>query len=115
MFRRFFSSSIIKEIPSLLLPGHESERLSKLISSTGYCSRRDADKLISQGVVFVNGVEAKIATKVTESDSVFVEGIRLRKGIVHDFIHITSFLVYFRLLYFTQPCLSMFYFTFLNL
>ena len=34
------------------------KRLNKFISETGYCSRREADKLIEQGLVMLNGVVA---------------------------------------------------------
>lgn len=34
-------------------------RINKFIASTGYCSRREADKLISEGKVFVNNYQIK--------------------------------------------------------
>lgn len=47
-------------------------RLNKYIAMCGVSSRRDADKLIEQGKVKVNGVVATQGTKVMEGDSVKV-------------------------------------------
>ena len=47
-------------------------RLNNYISSTGLCSRREADKLIEQGKVLINGKVAKIGQTVQEGDSVKV-------------------------------------------
>lgn len=47
-------------------------RLNKYISLSGIASRRDADKLIADGKVTVNGVIADVGTKVFEGDSVKV-------------------------------------------
>ena len=52
-------------------------RLNKFISSTGLCSRREADKLIENGRVLVNGVRATVGTKVNMSDQVVVDGKNL--------------------------------------
>ncbi len=49
-------------------------RLNKHISETGICSRREADKLIEQGKVTVNGVKALMGTKVTSADDVKING-----------------------------------------
>ena len=49
-------------------------RLNNYISSTGFCSRREADKLIEQGKVKVNGKIAVLGTKVEETDKVEVNG-----------------------------------------
>lgn len=42
----------------------ESVRLNKYLSEAGICSRREADKLIEQGIVFVDGKRAISGTKV---------------------------------------------------
>lgn len=55
----------------------EETRLNKYLASCGLCSRRDADKLIDAGKVFVNGVKAQAGRKVGPEDSVEVEGKRL--------------------------------------
>ncbi len=49
-------------------------RLNKFISSTGYCSRREADRLIEEGKVTVDGVTADLGTRVSEGQEVMVEG-----------------------------------------
>lgn len=51
------------------------ERLQKVIASSGYCSRRKAEELISSGKVIVNGeVIKELGTKVNPSDIIIVEG-----------------------------------------
>jgi 23S rRNA pseudouridine2604 synthase len=55
----------------------EPIRLNKFISETGYCSRREADKLIEQGRVLVNGKRPEVGAKVTAKDKVMVDGNRL--------------------------------------
>lgn len=49
-------------------------RLNKYISDTGYCSRREADRLIEQGRVTINGKIPEMGTKVSEGDMVSVNG-----------------------------------------
>ena len=49
-------------------------RLNNYISSTGLCSRREADKLIEQGKVKVNGEIAVLGTVVEETDKVELNG-----------------------------------------
>jgi len=53
--------------------------LNKYISSTGFCSRREADKLIQQARVTVNGELALAATRVGSGDEVEVDGEPLVK------------------------------------
>jgi len=53
-------------------------RLNKFISDTGFCSRREADKYIEKGLVSVNGAIAAVGTKVTEHDTVLIEGKPLK-------------------------------------
>ncbi len=55
----------------------DSLRLNKAISDTGYCSRREADKLIEQGRVTINGKIGVLGEKVTASDSIAVDGITI--------------------------------------
>jgi 23S rRNA pseudouridine2604 synthase len=54
------------------------KRLNKFISETGICSRREADRLIADGKVIVNGAVAEMGVKVTEKDHVEVNGRPLR-------------------------------------
>lgn len=56
------------------------ERLQKVISRAGVASRRKAEQLILEGRVKVNGeVVKELGTKVSESDTVEVDGIKLEK------------------------------------
>ena len=48
-------------------------RLNKYISETGTCSRREADKLIEQGRVLVNGKVPELGTKVSDEDEVTID------------------------------------------
>ena len=51
------------------------ERLQKRIAESGYTSRRNAEKLIQEGKVLVNGeIVTKLGTKVTEKDEIIVDG-----------------------------------------
>lgn len=47
-------------------------RLNKYLAQCGVCSRRDADKLIEQGKVLVNGQTAGMGQQVEETDTVQV-------------------------------------------
>jgi len=49
-------------------------RLNKYISETGVCSRREADKWISQGRVTLNDAPATLGHKVAPGDEVRVDG-----------------------------------------
>jgi 23S rRNA pseudouridine2604 synthase len=53
-------------------------RLNKHIAETGFCSRREADRLISEGRVTVNGQRARIGSEVGEGDEVSIDGQPLR-------------------------------------
>jgi 23S rRNA pseudouridine2604 synthase len=52
-------------------------RLNKYLSEVGYCSRREADKLIGEGRVLVNGKKAEMGIKVGSKDKIIVNGITL--------------------------------------
>ena len=49
-------------------------RLNKYISETGVCSRREADKWISQGRVTLNDAPAALGHKVAPGDEVRIDG-----------------------------------------
>lgn len=49
-------------------------RLNRYISHTGLCSRREADKLIEEGRVKVNGETAGLGIRVEDGDKVSVDG-----------------------------------------
>lgn len=49
-------------------------RLNKYISESGICSRREADKFIEAGKVYINGCKALVGSKVSNTDTVTVNG-----------------------------------------
>ncbi|CAO95082.1 23S rRNA pseudouridine(2604) synthase RluF [Erwinia tasmaniensis] len=51
-----------------------SIRLNKYIGESGICSRRDADRYIEQGNVFINGKRASVGDRVLAGDVVKVNG-----------------------------------------
>jgi len=51
-------------------------RINKYLAHKGYATRKDADTLITQGLVFINGRQAVLGDKVEEKDVVDVKGIR---------------------------------------
>lgn len=51
-----------------------SIRLNKYISESGLCSRREADRFIEQGCVFINGKRAGVGDQVSPGDLVKVNG-----------------------------------------
>lgn len=63
----------------------EPVRINKFISETGFCSRREADKLVEQGRVMLNGRKAVLGDKAAEGDDVRVDGkpLKTRKAGVY--------------------------------
>ena len=55
------------------------KRLNKFIGETGYCSRREADKIIEEGRVTINGVVPELGTKVSPNDEVRIDGKLIRE------------------------------------
>ena len=53
------------------------ERLQKILSAAGVCSRRKAEELITQGRVTVNGETARVGQKLGDSMALFEEGTKL--------------------------------------
>jgi 23S rRNA pseudouridine2604 synthase len=49
-------------------------RLNKYLSESGACSRREADTLIEEGRVTINGVPAPLGAQVAEGDEVKLDG-----------------------------------------
>tara|TARA_B100001758_G_scaffold247961_1_gene269248 strand:+ start:8142 stop:8885 length:744 start_codon:yes stop_codon:yes gene_type:complete len=49
-------------------------RINKFLSEIGVCSRREADKLIEQGRIKVNGETPLMGTKITVDDEIHVNG-----------------------------------------
>lgn len=57
----------------------EEIRLNKYIAAAGICSRREADRLISSGLISVNGkVVTELGTKVGPGHDVRYNGVRIR-------------------------------------
>ena len=61
-------------------------RLNKFISESGLCSRREADRFIEKGNVFINGKRAKIGDQVFAGDKVMVNGHNIEPKEESNFI-----------------------------
>jgi 23S rRNA pseudouridine2604 synthase len=61
-------------------------RLNKYISDTGLCSRREADKFIENGHVFINNKRAKVGDQVKVGDVVRVNGHELEPRQADDLV-----------------------------
>lgn len=57
----------------------DTKRLNKAISETGFCSRREADKLIEENRVKVNGEVAGLGVKVLPNDTIQIDGKTITK------------------------------------
>lgn len=53
-------------------------RLNKYLSDSGYCSRREADRLIESGRVYINNMKANMGQKVYDGDIVSVDGKEIK-------------------------------------
>ena len=54
------------------------ERLQKILSGAGVCSRRAAEKLIASGAVTVNGEQAQVGDRADlDTDTICVNGRRI--------------------------------------
>ena len=68
-------------LPNIILMERTNENsisLNKYISSTGICSRREADKLIADGRVTINGAATRLGNRVLEGDAVYIDGKLLK-------------------------------------
>ena len=63
-------------------------RINRYISASGYCSRRQADKLIAAGKVTINGELAELGAQVEPGDLVEVEGRALYLPTKDDLVYI---------------------------
>ena len=54
-------------------------RINKFLSESGFCSRREADKLLEEGRITINGVVPEMGTKVSPDDEVRVDGKLVRE------------------------------------
>ena len=66
----------------------DAVRLNKFISDTGLCSRREADRFIEQGTVYINGRKAVIGDQVKGGDRVKVNGHHLEPRPIEDMVFI---------------------------
>lgn len=55
-------------------------RINKLFTEQGLCSRREADRLIAEGRVTINGVVAKLGDQVSPHDVVARDGVVLQRA-----------------------------------
>lgn len=62
---------------NFLLMNDQSISLNKYISSTGRCSRREADVLIKAGRVSINDLIASSGNRVSPGDEVYIDGEQL--------------------------------------
>ncbi len=49
-------------------------RINKYVSQCGYCSRREADRLLLQGKIYINGNVASMGDRVQAGDAVIIDG-----------------------------------------
>lgn len=49
-------------------------RINKYLSDTGFCSRREADRLVGQGLVTIDGLKAQLGDRVSPEQKVCVRG-----------------------------------------
>ena len=68
-----------KTVPKIAVPASEETRLNKFLASSGICSRREADELITAGLVTVNGkLVTELGTKIKPGDEVRYNGEPIR-------------------------------------
>jgi 23S rRNA pseudouridine2604 synthase len=65
-------------------------RINKFISETGFCSRREADKLVAAGKVTINGVVAELGSQAEEGDDVRVLGKPIAEKSKHVYIAVNK-------------------------
>lgn len=65
---------------------NSATRLNKFISESGLCSRREADRYIEKGTVFINGKRAKVGDQVSAGDKVMVNGHNIEPKEESNFI-----------------------------
>lgn len=65
----------------------EKIRINKYLSEVGFCSRREADRLLEEGRITINGKVPELGTKVSDEDEIFVDGKTIKK-VEEDFVYI---------------------------
>ena len=61
------------------------KRINKYLSEVGYCSRREADRLINQSKIKINEVTAVLGDQVEDGDNVTVDGVHVKPH--NDFVY----------------------------
>lgn len=76
-----------KRKPKLTKPvvATPTEKLQKVVARTGVASRREAERLIAEGRLKVNGKVAAIGDRVSDADKIELDGKRLRFTLSEDF------------------------------
>ncbi|GHU28196.1 pseudouridine synthase [Bacilli bacterium] len=59
---------------------HRGERVAKVIANSGYCSRREAEKLIAEGLVKVNGVVIETPATIITDQSIKIKNKLLNRS-----------------------------------
>ena len=54
-------------------------RLNKYLSDVGVCSRREADRLVEEGKILVDGVQATLGMQVTAEQEILVNGKKVER------------------------------------
>lgn len=65
----------------------EKIRINKYLSEVGFCSRREADRLLEEGRITINGMISELGTKVSDEDEIFVDGKTIKK-VEEEFVYI---------------------------
>ena len=79
--KNFYEKGYLDDKSSMKEHKHKNEgiRLNRYIAICGYCSRREADNLISTGSVSVNGkIITQLGTRITESDKVMIGVVAIK-------------------------------------
>ncbi|MDO5382036.1 MAG: pseudouridine synthase [Eubacteriales bacterium] len=61
-------------------------RINKYLSAQGICSRREADRLLTEGKILVDGVVATMGQQVDSSNVIVVDGNTVNNGTVEDIL-----------------------------
>ncbi len=64
----------------------EAVRINKYLSASGYCSRRQADRLVEEGRVSIDGLTAVTGSQVAPGQEVAVDGNRVESKAAHVYI-----------------------------
>ena len=64
----------------------EKIRINKYLSEVGFCSRREADRLLEEGRITINGRVPELGTKVSDEDEIFVDGKTIKK-VEEEFVY----------------------------